>query len=426
MKGSNEEEIHKDRAEMAQSQFKLSDRHLTFGLHDEIQDMSSTPSYPPAQSSGSEQSTSGQLNCPQIKKEFPKENEQGMKTWGRYKPLTVNQTPNIKQEPEIKVEPQEFNNAEQVQGRFMIDITEEVDDSIAQKRPMPRANFLMALHQHHKAVRKSIEKFECPVKSLFVQDDDSSRSISSNTSDPSLELGENDISGFNEYKKQFQSLRSPSIEQQIEDEKRKEEELERRRKIKTDRLCKLSVQLTSEPEPESENKSSPGSEAQSEPKDPPCKAQNETDLKKPAKGKLAITRVAKARVQKAKEIGLAQLLSKKGARKQPTPETEEAQAPGAKGQQKTYRYPPTVLTKKEIRSIFHNDGGFRKGKDSLPPGLVSTEKIKQKAFREMLASIPAAEKSGAREDLSILDEATRTFNPSARSDGQGKWKIIVL
>jgi hypothetical protein len=44
----------------------------------------------------------------------------------------------------------------------------------------------------------------------------------------------------------------------------------------------------------------------------------------------------------------------------------------------------------------------------------------------MIASIPVAEQAEAREDLSILDEAAQTFNPSARPDGQGKWKVRGL
>lgn len=172
-------------------------------------------------------------------------------------------------------------------------------------------------------------------------------------------------------------------------------------------------------------------EEQSQSKDPHPKEQTQSELKKPARVKRVVTRVSKVGIQKAKEIGLAQLLSKEGLRKhakanEPGPEPETEQAPDAKGNRKKSRRQHMLLSNEEIRRIFKRDDGPKKGKNPLPPGFVSTEKNKQKAFREMIASIPVAEQAEAREDLSILNEATQTFNPSARSDGQGKWKVRGL
>lgn len=185
-----------------------------------------------------------------------------------------------------------------------------------------------------------------------------------------------------------------------------------------------------EPEgnPDGENIPS-GLQEQSQPRETQPQAQTEAYFKQPATAKRPVTRVSKFKVQKAKRLGLLQLLSKEGARKREEADETEAeteQAPGAKGAQKKKPRPPTALSNKEIRSIFSNDDGHQTVKGPLPPGFVSTERNKQKAFREMLASIPVAEKAGARADISILDEATRTFNPSARSDGQGKWKVRGL
>ncbi|KGO68089.1 Helicase, C-terminal [Penicillium italicum] len=435
MQSSNRRETRTNRApEIGQSHFKVSDCHLTLGPHERIKCMSQNRIYPAAQSSGSDQSTSVGLNSPRIKKEFPNENDQCIKTWGRSNQLTIKQATNIKQEPGIKVEPHDFKNAQRVQGCLVIDLTEEDDDLPTQKRPMPRAKLMMAIQQHHKVVTKSIESFEHPVESLFVQDDDSSRSISSNTSDPFLELGEDDISGFNKYQRQFQSLKSPSIKQQIEFEKRREEELQRRIKVRNDKIYDLTSPRESEEETEGENVSSPTLEEQpqskdAQPEDSQPKEQKPADLKNTVRVKRPVTRVSKASIQKAKEIGFAQLISKEGARKrgmgnEPEPETE--QASDTRRNRKKNRRPPTLLSKEEIRSIFANDGGRKKAKDPLPPGFVSTEKNKRKAFREMLASIPVAEHAEARADVSILNEATQTFNPSARSDGQGKWKVRGL
>ncbi|KAJ5199655.1 SNF2-related protein [Penicillium cf. griseofulvum] len=417
--------------ENAQSQSKLSDSHLTFGSTEGIHYMPQPITCPASQSSGNEKSTSTGLNRPRIKKEFPNENGQEMKTWDSFRSLTIKQDPDIKQEPGIKMEPQDFNNGQQVQGRLVIDLTEE-DSSSAQKRPMPRMELLMAVHEHQRALKKVTETAEeAAVESLFVQDDDSSPSTTPKTSD-FLESSEDDVSGFNEYQKQFRSLQSPSMEQQIEFEKRRGEELERRRKVKLDKLVDLSVQAESEEGIESENISS-GLEEHPQPgesqlNEPQPKEQTLADLESPATTKPPGTRLSKARIKKAKEIGLIQLLSKERAQNyaianETQPGTEQS---SRKRKQKQYPHPPTVLSKEEIRSIFKNDGSHKKGHDPLPPGFVSTEKNKQKAFREMIANIPVAERAGAREDISILNEATQTFNPSARSDGQGKWKVRGL
>lgn len=184
---------------------------------------------------------------------------------------------------------------------------------------------------------------------------------------------------------------------------------------------------------EGDNSSRPALEEQSQSKDPQPKEKTQSELKKPARVKRVVTRVSKAGIQKAKEIGLAQLLSKEELGKrakdnelESEPETETEEAPKGKIRGKKARRPHTLLSKEEIQRIFRRDDGLKNGKDPLPPGFVSTEKNKQKAFREMLASIPVAEQAEARGDISILNEATQTFNPSARSDGQGKWKVRGL
>ncbi|OQD60065.1 hypothetical protein PENPOL_c029G07140 [Penicillium polonicum] len=429
-----EKETRKNRVpEMPHFHFKLNDRHLTFGPNEGTKYMPQDTIYPAAQNSGNGQSTFGGLKRPRIKREFPDENGQGIETWDRCNPSTIKQEPNIKQEPGIKIEPQEFNNTQQVEGRLVIDLTEDDDNSSAQKRPMPRAELWTAIQKRQKMAMAPIEIIDHPVESLFVQDDDSPQSISPNTSDPLFELNEDHVSGFNEYQKQFQSLQSPSIEQQIEFEKRREAELQRRRKEKNDKLCILTAQAEPEEGPEGDNSFRPALEEQSQSKDPQPKEQIQSELKKPARVKRVVTRVSKTGIQKAKEIGLAQLLSKEGHRKgakanepEPEPEPETEQGPDAKGNRKKSRRQHMLLSNEEIRRIFQRDDGPKKGKDPLPPGFVSTEKNKQKAFREMIASIPVKEQAEAREDLSILNEAIRTFNPSARADGQGKWKIRGL
>lgn len=180
---------------MAQSHFEVSGDHLTYGPTDGTQYVFQNTIYPAAQSSGNYQSTYSALNGPRIKKEFPDENGQEIKSCHKFNPLTIKQGPNIKQEPGIKMEPQEFNNAQLIQGRLVIDLTEEDDNPSTQKRPMPRAELLMAKHQHRKAARKPLETVQHPVESLFVQDDDFSGSASPRTSDWLLDTGEDDISG---------------------------------------------------------------------------------------------------------------------------------------------------------------------------------------------------------------------------------------
>ncbi|KAL2703640.1 hypothetical protein AAEP93_004711 [Penicillium crustosum] len=429
-----EKETRKNRApEMPYSHLKLNDHHLTFRPNEGTQYMSENTIYLALQSSDNDQSTFGGLNRPQIKKEFLDENGHGIKTWDRCNPLTIKQEPNIKLEPGIKMEPQEFNNVQQFEGRLVIDLTEDNDNPSAQKRPMPRAELWTAINKRQKTAMTPIEIIDHPVESLFVQDYDSPRSISPSTSDPLLGLDEDHVSGFNEYQEQFQSLQSPSIEQQIEFENRREEELQRRRKVRNDKHFDLTAQAKSEEGSEGDNSSRPALKEQSQSKDSQPKEQTQSELKKPARVKRVVTRVSTAGIQKAKEIGLAQLLLKEGLGKrakakepETEPETETEEAPKARGNRKKPRRPHTLLSNEEIQRIFRRDDGPKNGKDPLPPGFVSTEKNKQKAFREMLASIPVAEQAEARGDISILNEATQTFNPSARSDGKGKWKVRGL
>ncbi|KAJ9489874.1 hypothetical protein VN97_g3410 [Penicillium thymicola] len=431
--------------DMLHSNFKLNDRHLTFRPNEGAQYMSQNTIYSATQSPGNDKSAFGELDWPWIKKEFPDENGHGIKTWDRCNSWIIKQEPSIKRGPGIKMEPgikaepgieieqQKSNNTQQVEGCLVIDLTEDDENSSPQKRPMPRAELWTAIKKRQKTAMTPTEIIDRPVKGLFVQDDDSPRSVSPDTSDPWLELGEDHVSGFNEYQKQFQSLQSPSIEQQIEFEKRREKELQRRRKIRNDKLCELTAQAKPENGSEGDNSSRPALEEQSQPKDLQPQEDTQSESKRPARVKRVVTRVSKAGIKKSKEIGLAQLLSKEGSRKpakvtepESEPEAEAEEAPDAKGNRKRPRRPQTLLSNEEIQSIFQRDAGPKKGKNPLPPGFVSTEKNKQKAFREMLASIPVEEKAEARGDLSILNEATQTFNPTAKPDGQGKWKVRGL
>lgn len=181
--------------EMLHSHFKLNDRHLTFGPNEGTQYMPQNTIYSMARSPGNDKSAFGGLNWPRIKKEFPDQSGHGIKAWDSCNPLTIKQEPNIKREPGIKMEPQEFNSTQQVEGRLIIDLTEDDDNSSAQKRPIPRAELWTAINKRQKTAMMPIEIIDHPVESLFVQDDDSPRSINSNTSDPLLELGEDNVSG---------------------------------------------------------------------------------------------------------------------------------------------------------------------------------------------------------------------------------------
>ncbi|OQE44262.1 hypothetical protein PENCOP_c002G01841 [Penicillium coprophilum] len=420
-------EMHKERVpKVFHSQSKLSDGQLTFKPSEEARYGSQNTIYPEAQSLGNDQSTSAELTRPRIKKEFPDENAQEIKTWDRFRPVKIKQEPNTRQQPGIKMETREFNDGQRAQHHLVIDLTSEENPSV-QKRSIPRMELLVAVYQQQKAAQKATETAEHPVEGLFVQDDDSSHSPPPKTNEH-LEPGEDDTSGFNDHQKELQSLQSPSMEQQVEFEKRRQKELERRRKVKLDSLCDLNVQAELEV-PESDNISSSSLEEKPQPEEPQSKEQTKTDLKTPITVKLPSTRLSKSRMQRAKELGLVQLLSKEGTRKRGKADESEPQiqqVSGPRGNERKHRRPPTVLTTQEIRSIFNNDSGHKTGKDPLPPGFVSTERNKQKAFKEMLAIIPVAEKPGARADILLLDEATKTFNPSARSDGQGKWKIRGL
>lgn len=206
-KNSSENSSKNRVPDILHSNFKLNDRHLTFRANDGTQYMPQDTIYSAAQSLRNDKSAFGELHWPWIKKEFPDENDHGIRTWDRCNPLTIKQEPSIKREPGIKmepgiktepgikIEPPKFNNTQQVEGRVIIDLTEDDEDSSAQKRPMPRAELLTAIKKRQKTAMTPTEIIDRSVKGLFVQDDDSPRSVSSGISDPWLELGEDHVSG---------------------------------------------------------------------------------------------------------------------------------------------------------------------------------------------------------------------------------------
>ncbi|RJE26303.1 SNF2 family domain protein [Aspergillus sclerotialis] len=59
---------------------------------------------------------------------------------------------------------------------------------------------------------------------------------------------------------------------------------------------------------------------------------------------------------------------------------------------------------------------------SLPAIPTFTEKNKEKALTQLIASIPASDQAEAKTDKRVVIEATRKFTSSAKSDGQGGWK----
>lgn len=224
--------------------------------------------------------------------------------------------------------------------------------------------------------------------------------------------------------KRFTSLISPSIEQQIE--------LDRRRKIKIDKLFDTDTQTGSTTEPESEiilSEEECVNEV-SDLEDP--RATDKPDMEivatKFAAAKRKDTRPSKARMKQARNVALQALLSKNGA--QDKWKSNQSQTESAKKVNKNVKgksqNSPTFLSDEEIRSIFENNTGYKSANQPLPPGFVSTQKNKRKAFAERIASIPTEGKAEARADRALLDEATKTFNPSARPDGEGKWKIRGL
>lgn len=234
-----------------------------------------------------------------------------------------------------------------------------------------------------------------------------------------------------EFQTKFKSLVSPSVEEQIEFQRRKQLEIDQRRKIRIDQSLAAYLQTETvegalggnifsdqqlPPENSGLGESGPAKEL-------------EKDPIKLAAAKLKATRLTKLRIKRARNIAL-DVFFKKGLQKQDgslEDAEQQIKPPQTKGKGKSQApRQPTTLSNKEIRSIFENDSGYRKGRDPLLSAAVSTAKNKRKAFAEMIASIPTTEKAQGRTDIAILDEATRTFNPSARSDGQGRWKIRGL
>ena len=61
-----------------------------------------------------------------------------------------------------------------------------------------------------------------------------------------------------------------------------------------------------------------------------------------------------------------------------------------------------------------------------PEGPRMTGKNKQKALAQLVASLPASDQAAAKSDRKLIEDASRQFTSSAKSDDLGGWKIKGL
>lgn len=77
-----------------------------------------------------------------------------------------------------------------------------------------------------------------------------------------------------------------------------------------------------------------------------------------------------------------------------------------------------------LQSLFRSDVIAEGHTSSALPAIPGfTERDKEKALTQLLASIPAADQDEAKSDRDQILEATRKITTKARSDGKGGWKI---
>ncbi|KAJ5782252.1 hypothetical protein N7457_004026 [Penicillium paradoxum] len=354
-----------------------------------------------------------------IKREFPDGNDEQVPTWEWPRLITTKQEPGLEREIKIEKEP------------VTIDLTgDEIPAS--PKRPRLRGQLLHAIYQHQKDVKMRGRGVQKATESLFVQNDDPSGPNSPNSGGLAFEPGEGDDSGWMEFESDFKSLAHPSAKDRIEFQKRKQAELDRRRKAKVDKLFEYHAQTKPAEDlfhediaPNEESASGVSESEQPHPTAGPRKALNNI-----APGNLKVTRLTKGRVRAARNIALNVFFNEaipESSQNHEEMEVDNKDSSSKKTKKRGQnRRQLTTLSNQEIRSIFENESGYKNREEPLLPALVSTERNKSKAFAEMIASIPTEERGQARTDIAILDEATKTFNPSARSDGEGKWKIRGL
>lgn len=244
---------------------------------------------------------------------------------------------------------------------------------------------------------------------------------------------------FADIKFNFDCILQPTMADQIRFEREKQKEEARKKRVAS-RMALEEKEKEKDNEKEKEkgqgqdalfcepNPAGSAAEGQNPlQEDEPHKPSEQPESKKPEKPKARLqNRITAAERRRSKNLGLDVVLGKekqKGRGRGKKRETNDAKGGPSKKQQKEEAANPNLKLNDMVFSDVVEEAHVSSNMQACPG---FTKMDKNKALTELIASIPAEDQNDAKSDKKKILEATRKFTRSARSDGNGGWKIKGL
>ncbi|RHZ74032.1 hypothetical protein CDV55_109135 [Aspergillus turcosus] len=246
-------------------------------------------------------------------------------------------------------------------------------------------------------------------------------SLDENAASEWPEAQEEDSTGFDITQSWYNSLENPTLEETVQYEKAKQQEIRRRERIASRKaLEELQAEQDLETILDSFDDGLPGDSGErsdmasaNRPSKVPRKQKNRVSAAEKRKSMQFGLDIALGRVTRKKGPG------KKSPRKRKADDIDEdvpANGNGSKKNSKdtefdldTFLYPDVIA-----------DAQANAGLPAIP---ISNSKNKKTALAELVASIPSADQEQAKSDGQSILDATTKFTNKARSDGKGGWRI---
>ncbi|GES64754.1 SNF2 family helicase [Aspergillus terreus] len=241
---------------------------------------------------------------------------------------------------------------------------------------------------------------------------------------------ENDEQRFADIKFNFDCILQPTMADQIRFEREKQKEEARKKRV----TSRMALEEKEKEQGQRQdalfcelNPAGPSAEGQNPlQEDEPHKPSEQPESKKPEKPKPKLqNRITAAERRRSKNLGLDVVLGKekqkgRGRGKKRKPNDGEG---GRSKKQKEEAADPNLNLNDMVFSNVLEEAHVSSTMQACPG---FTKMDKNKALTELIASIPAEDQNDAKSDKKKILEATRKFTTSARSDGNGGWKIKGL
>lgn len=225
----------------------------------------------------------------------------------------------------------------------------------------------------------------------------------------------------------YDSLENPSLEDTVQYEKAKQQEMRRRERIASRMaLEELEVQPKIEIILDSSDDELPGSSLGH---GDTAKRSDMASASRPSKGtRKQKNRVSAAEKRKSMQFGLDIALGrvtrrkgpgKKSPRKRKADDSDEdvpANGNGSKKNLKDAEFDLDAFLNTDVIADAQANAG-------LPAIPISNSRNKKNALAELVASIPSADQEQAKSDRQAILQATTKFTNRARTDGKGGWRI---